>query len=460
MLRSSEWKQYLRSSYTTIDKKNYLRTFQAYYDPVKGKTRKKSVNWKAKGFKNEKQALRYLKEQIEKEFNKYTMFSDVNQCETFGELTALWLKAWSPTVRQTTVHYQKEILHRYLQPHFVDNLRLKQLTPLFVEGAWADILMVRSKQTKTLLEKATLEKIRSLLKQILSYGYRHDLILFDLNKIVLKIPNDRKIRAIQRRKKKFLEKTEVRILLAAIHEKYETNKEINKMGKLYLDLVEFMIRNGLRIGEVSALTIEKVDFSAKKLLINEGVVAAGRSVKEYVRSPPKTIASIREIALDTRSVEIIQNRIRINQARQVEMKQREEGNFYQTYKRTENATYNRRIAASKKFIFSETIFQTQNGTPVVYHSLNEFLNGRGNNKKTVRSVQDILKEKYPEFQKKVSTHTFRYTHISLLAEAGLPIKAIMDRVGHSDMKTTLEIYNQVTSSMKEKIIQEVDSWIF
>ncbi|AZV36645.1 site-specific integrase, partial [Enterococcus faecium Com15] len=52
------------------------------------------------------------------------------------------------------------------------------------------------------------------------------------------------------------------------------------------------------------------------------------------------------------------------------------------------------------------------------------------------------------------------THISLLAEAGLPIKAIMDRVGHSDMKTTLEVYNQVTSSMKEKIIQEVDSWIF
>lgn len=158
LLRSSEWKQYLRSSYTTIDKKNYLRTFQAYYDPVKGKTRKKSVNWKAKGFKSEKQALRYLKEQIEKEFNKYTMFSDVNQCETFGELTALWLKAWSPTVRQTTVHYQKEILHRYLQPHFVDNLRLKQLTPLFVEGAWADILMVRSKQTKTLLEKSNVRK--------------------------------------------------------------------------------------------------------------------------------------------------------------------------------------------------------------------------------------------------------------------------------------------------------------
>jgi integrase len=42
----------------------------------------------------------------------------------------------------------------------------------------------------------------------------------------------------------------------------------------------------------------------------------------------------------------------------------------------------------------------------------------------------------------------------------MPIKAIMERVGHSNMKTTLEIYNQVSSTTKEKIIQEVNSWIF
>lgn len=107
------------------------------------------------------------------------MFSDEYSCETFGELTALWLKSWSPTVRQTTLHYQKEILSRYLSPYFTDDLRLQQLTPLFVEGTWANILMICSKQAKALLEKATLEKIRSLLKQILSYGYRHDLVLFD-----------------------------------------------------------------------------------------------------------------------------------------------------------------------------------------------------------------------------------------------------------------------------------------
>nr|WP_241546160.1 site-specific integrase [Enterococcus villorum] len=243
-------------------------------------------------------------------------------------------------------------------------------------------------------------------------------------------------------------------------EKYESNHEINKMGKLYLDVTEFLIRNGLRIGELSALTIEKVNFSAKKLLINEGVVAAGRTIEQYIRNPPKTISSIREIDLDDRSLTIIRNRIQINEARQKEMKQRKKGTFIKTYQRKNQTAYHKKVKSSANFLFSPTIFQTQNGTPVVYHSFNEFMNGRGNNKKTVKCVKDILKEKYPAFQKHVTTHTFRYTHISLLAEAGVPIKAIMDHVGHSDMKTTLEIYNQVTSATKEKVIQEVDSWIF
>ena len=134
------------------------------------------------------------------------MFSDANHCETFRELTLLWLKAWSPTVRQTTVHYQKEILARYLCPYFTDDLRLKQLTPFICRRCLGRYPGDSLETNKKISRKATLEKIRSLLKQILAYGYRHDLVLFDLNKIVLKIPNDRKIPAVRRRKKKFLEK--------------------------------------------------------------------------------------------------------------------------------------------------------------------------------------------------------------------------------------------------------------
>ncbi|MDI7015617.1 tyrosine-type recombinase/integrase, partial [Klebsiella pneumoniae] len=42
--------------------------------------------------------------------------------------------------------------------------------------------------------------------------------------------------------------------------------------------------------------------------------------------------------------------------------------------------------------------------------------------------------------KKVTTHTLRHTHISLLAEMNISLKAIMKRVGHTDEKTTIKVY--------------------
>lgn len=53
--------------------------------------------------------------------------------------------------------------------------------------------------------------------------------------------------------------------------------------------------------------------------------------------------------------------------------------------------------------------------------------------------------------KKITSHIFRHTHISRLAEAGQTIPAIMARVGHSDSKTTIEIYMHVTNKMKDSI---------
>lgn len=51
------------------------------------------------------------------------------------------------------------------------------------------------------------------------------------------------------------------------------------------------------------------------------------------------------------------------------------------------------------------------------------------------------------------THLFRHSHISFLAEKGIPLNAIMDRVGHSDPKTTLSIYSHTTVNMR-KLINE------
>ncbi len=54
--------------------------------------------------------------------------------------------------------------------------------------------------------------------------------------------------------------------------------------------------------------------------------------------------------------------------------------------------------------------------------------------------------------KHLTTYIFRHTHISMLAELGVPLKTIMQRVGHNYPNTTLSIYTHVTKSMHDDVI--------
>lgn len=44
----------------------------------------------------------------------------------------------------------------------------------------------------------------------------------------------------------------------------------------------------------------------------------------------------------------------------------------------------------------------------------------------------------------------RHTHTSLLIEAGVGLKEIQQRLGHTDIQTTMNIYAHMTDNMEEK----------
>ena len=52
--------------------------------------------------------------------------------------------------------------------------------------------------------------------------------------------------------------------------------------------------------------------------------------------------------------------------------------------------------------------------------------------------------------KKVTTHFMRHTHVALMSEKGIPLDVIARRLGHSDSKTTKEIYFHVTEKLKQR----------
>ena len=61
--------------------------------------------------------------------------------------------------------------------------------------------------------------------------------------------------------------------------------------------------------------------------------------------------------------------------------------------------------------------------------------------------------------KRITVHGLRHTHCSLLFEAGLPIQEVKERLGHSDIKTTMNIYTHVTKKAKEKSAEKFAAYI-
>ncbi|MBF0714667.1 tyrosine-type recombinase/integrase [Gemelliphila palaticanis] len=65
---------------------------------------------------------------------------------------------------------------------------------------------------------------------------------------------------------------------------------------------------------------------------------------------------------------------------------------------------------------------------------------------------ELLKKIYKDYPKlkKITIHGFRHTHASLLFEAGANIKDVQERLGHTDIKTTMNVYTHLSKKQKEK----------
>lgn len=197
-------------------------------------------------------------------------------------------------------------------------------------------------------------------------------------------------------------------------EKYLTYDEAEKIWKRYQEnkrlsrdfgiICELMFFTGLRIGE--ALTLQLKDYDGKNIHVNgtlNYIVGEGKS-----KGTPKTKDSYRVVSLPDRIITLLDWHI-----------------------------YEHKITKKEEFLFSN-----RSG---LLHNIQTF----NNSLKTVCHQVGIEKE--------VTSHWFRHSHITMLAEMNIPLKAIMDRVGHSDPDTTLKIYNHVTSKQKATIADKLNT---
>lgn len=173
---------------------------------------------------------------------------------------------------------------------------------------------------------------------------------------------------------------------------------------------------GIRKGEALALTWNDLDFKNRQLTINK--TAALDEKNKVVATSPKTPSSNRTISLDQRTVDIL---------RQWRKDQRK-----YLLSHGQNALQpNQLVFASKK-----------NN----YIALTRFNN-------VLTRICD--RHDFPHLK----IHGFRHTHCSLLFEAGLSVKEVQDRLGHSDVQTTLNIYTHVTKKQKDVVAEKFSNYV-
>lgn len=60
---------------------------------------------------------------------------------------------------------------------------------------------------------------------------------------------------------------------------------------------------------------------------------------------------------------------------------------------------------------------------------------------------------------KITVHGFRHTHCSLLFEANATILEVKERLGHSDVQTTMNIYTHETKKTKKETAQKFAEYV-
>ncbi|MGG0666946.1 site-specific integrase [Lederbergia citrisecunda] len=189
-------------------------------------------------------------------------------------------------------------------------------------------------------------------------------------------------------------------------------KESNYKAYAFFRLLAF---SGMRKGEAFALTWNDLNFTTNEIRINKAL-SRGKASKLYVKSTKTGIA--RTIKMDDKTMAVLK--------------------VWKKKQKQDYLALGFNTLQSKQLVFS--------------NELNKHMQP-AKTRKWILHVQNKYK------LGTITTHGLRHTHCSLLFEAGANLKEVQDRLGHSDVKTTMDIYTHVSQKAKEEAINKFDSFM-
>lgn len=310
------------------------------------------------------------------------------------EFLKTWLEVYKkPHVKASTYRRLERAIRLHIIPEF-GNMSLNEINRANAKQ-WVNSLFLVKKQ-----RVGTVRSNFTVFHDALNTAV-YELELLEKNPLD-KIPLPKATN--ENKKIQFFSKAELNTFLTYL-ETYKPGKYSH--SKRYYSLFFLMAHTGLRIGEITALTLDDYDKDSGFINVNKTLTFDDHNNAEL--TIPKTTSSVRLVKLGKKSKDVLDAYL-INQAECHEI--------YKAYKYPEI-----------DFIF-----------------YNEF--GNCLRQSVVRDFFDItcVRSGVP----RLSPHALRHSHAVHLLEAGVNIKAVSSRLGHKSIKTTADVYLHLT----EKIIDD------
>ena len=178
----------------------------------------------------------------------------------------------------------------------------------------------------------------------------------------------------------------------------------------YLAFFRLLAFTGMRKGEALALNWSDIDFQKKLVHITKGVVLDENEIPMI--STTKTKKSVRTVSLDDASLAILR-KWKIEQAKEL-------------------------MSIGINSLNKNQLLFTYDANKLYRPSYSNCW------------LEQIIK-KYK--LKKITMHGFRHSHCSLLFEMGTSIQVVQERLGHTNIKTTMDIYTHVTEKQRDEIAE-------
>ncbi|GED63264.1 site-specific integrase [Lysinibacillus fusiformis] len=316
--------------------------------------------------------------------------------ETYQDVYELWMEQYENSVEDSTLLKTKRIFQNHILPSFGE-YRIAKID--------ATICQKHVNQWAKKLKRFSMVKNYTAL--VIKYAIRHGIIdknPFELVEMPI-IKNNISLEDDDDEFENFYSREQLVQFLQCLQQDPNLKKHA---------VFRLLAFSGMRKGEVFALKWKDIDFDTLEIRITKAVKRGEKGLYLGATKNGKP----RTIKLDQETVDLLK------------LWRSEQDSF-----------------------FAEKKINTKTKQQLVFSNIYNVLQDPN---KTFQWLLDFIKKHQLE---PITTHGLRHTHCSLLFEAGASIKEVQYRLGHNDVKTTLEIYAHVTQKAKAGTIDKFTNFL-